>query len=256
MASQPVGLGIPLSSNNRANINTPIGGAGGGIAGVVSLNAEAGNLAIVGDASISVTKIGAGQIQISTAGNPHILGPITCTSLVDSGPATVSGTLNVGGATTVSGLSVTNGLTVAQGGPTALLTVSGTAVTIANGLPFNVPYISTSSLGYSEATVTIGAGSFTQYSLNLCGTRFFWGRGVTNSSGSYTAITLSGHAGNVASTCQVTALPNSVDDAYTWSAYCATIAPGSCTVNVLDTTSGAGVTSAGFTYIIATPSSA
>jgi hypothetical protein len=255
MASQPVGLGIPLSSNNRANINTPIGGAGGGIAGVVSLNAEAGNLAIVGDASISVTKIGAGQIQISTAGNPHILGPITCTSLVDSGPATISGTLNVGGATTVSGLAVTNGLTVAQGGPTALLTVSGTAITIANGLPLNVPYISTASLGYREATVNIGAGSFTQYSLNLCGTRFFWGTGVTGSAGSFTAIPLNGEAGNTAVMCQVNALANSVDDAYKWSAYTATFGTGDVTVNVINTVSGAGVTSAGFTYLIATPSS-
>ena len=92
---QPVGLGIPLSSNNRANINTALSGVGGNtIAGVQSLNALAGNLTLVGDSSIDVTNIGSGQLQFSTSGNSQNFAAVNCTTLGASGSVTAGGAVS------------------------------------------------------------------------------------------------------------------------------------------------------------------
>ena len=92
--SQPVGLGIPLSSNNRANANTPIAGSGVVVAGVQSVNAQAGNLTLLGDASIDVTNIGSGQLQFSTAGNAQNFAAVSCTTLNASGSVTAGGAVS------------------------------------------------------------------------------------------------------------------------------------------------------------------
>jgi hypothetical protein len=165
---QPVGLGLPLSSNNRANINTALSGGGGNtIAGVTSINAQAGNLTLLGDASIDVTNIGSGQLQFSTAGNPQNVAAITCSSVAATGSVSAGGnvtgasiastgalsgaTLAVSGAATVGGqiqsanLLVTGSATVGAGASAVSLSAApawgaivetGSAVingTIANG---------------------------------------------------------------------------------------------------------------------------
>lgn len=129
--SQPVGLGIPLSSNNRANINTALSGGGGNtIAGVQSLNAQAGNLTLLGDASIDVTNLGSGQLQFSTSGNAQNFAAVSCTTLAASGSVTAGGA--VSGATVaatgaLSGANLTTSGAAAIGGQVqaASLFVSG-----------------------------------------------------------------------------------------------------------------------------------
>jgi len=156
--SQTVGLGVPLSSNNRANINTPLGGGGTQLAGVESLNAQSGNLAIVGDSSIGISAIGSGQLQVSTAGKPQVVGAIsssgaivaagsltsagvttggvTCTTLTCNGPATIQsiiGNLPVGGilsAPTLNGVGMTPATPVAitgqaDGRPSGTFVIAG-----------------------------------------------------------------------------------------------------------------------------------
>ena len=134
--SQPVGLGVPLSSNNRANINTPLGGTGGDhLAGVVSLNGLIGNLAVVGSSSVSSTVIADGQIQISTAGLPQVVGAITSGAISANGPitapsATLTGALNsatVSAANSISTPALTNG-SLGTTAPQPLFGVSGNQV--------------------------------------------------------------------------------------------------------------------------------
>ena len=180
--SQVVGLGIPLSSNNRANLNTPLSlGSGNTIAGVQSLNALAGNLTIVGDASVDVTNIGGGQIQVSTSGNPQNFGAVTCSSVAASGSVTAGGA--------VSGASVTatgavNGATVATSGNATI----GGALTTSN-------LVATGS-----ATVTNAPGTF------FANAATGWGSAVTSGS-----ETIAGTLANGA-TVQLTALNNLIAD--------------------------------------------
>lgn len=111
--SQPVGLGIPLSSNNRANFNTPLGSLGPTSVGVQSLKGNVGNVTILGDASMDVTSIGSGQFQISTAGNAQNLGAVTCSSLNASGAVAAVGAVN---AASVSSSGAVSGATLSAPG--------------------------------------------------------------------------------------------------------------------------------------------
>jgi len=119
--SQPtstVGLGVPLSSNNKANPYTSLGGSGGVLTGVESLNGLIGNLAVVGDASVGVTSIGSGQLQFSTAGRPQNVGAVSAASVASAGAvsgASVTSSGAVAGATVAASGAIT-GATVATTG--------------------------------------------------------------------------------------------------------------------------------------------
>jgi hypothetical protein len=121
--SQPVGLGVPLSSNNRANFNTPLGGVSNQIAGLQSLNTQIGNLTILGDSSVDVTSIGSGQLQISTAGNAQTIGAMSCSSLNASGAVAAVGAINA------SSVSSSGNITAATVAATGNMTATGTLTT-------------------------------------------------------------------------------------------------------------------------------
>jgi hypothetical protein len=116
-----------------------------------------------------------------------------------------------------------------------------------------IPGLTQASLGYQESSVLIGPSSHTQYSMVICGTRFWWGTGTTGTGGSYTAINLTGAGSAVPVMCQVSPLPGSTSDSYRWYGYTAVLSAGAATVNIVNSTTGAGVLSAGFTYLIAAP---
>ena len=162
--SQSVGLGVPLSSNNRANINTPLGGGGTQLAGVESLNSQSGNLDIVGDASIGISAIGSGQLQVSTAGKPQVVGPITC-----AGAITATGALTAAGVTT--GGVTASGLTVS--GSAAIPNISGTttvATSVTTPLLYGIgmaPFPPVAATGQADGRP---AGTFV-----LAGVRIMWG---------------------------------------------------------------------------------
>jgi len=144
------GLGVPLSSNNKANPYTPIGGSSGPLAGVTSLNGQSGNLAIVGDSSIGVTAIGSGQLQVSTAGRPQNVGAITTSSVSATGAvsgSTVSASGAVTGATVAATGAVTGASVAATGAVTGATVAATGAVT---GASFTVP--STQSLSLNNPT--------------------------------------------------------------------------------------------------------
>ena len=162
--SQSVGLGVPLSSNNRANINTPLGGGGTQLAGVESLNSQSGNLDIVGDASIGISAIGSGQLQVSTAGKPQVVGPITC-----AGAIVATGALTSAGVTT-GGVTAT-GLTVS--GTAAIPNISGTisvATSVTTPLLYGIGMTPFPPIPIAAQTNGQPAGSFV-----LAGIRIMWG---------------------------------------------------------------------------------
>lgn len=99
-----VGLGQSLSSNTNANLTTRFGSNSAQIAGVVSLNALAGNLAVVGDASIGILNIGSGQLQVSTAGNPQVVSSVTASGSIVGSTVTSTGLLTCAGASVAGGL--------------------------------------------------------------------------------------------------------------------------------------------------------
>ena len=174
--SQPVGLGIPLSSNNRANLNTPLGGGGSQIAGVQSLNAQAGNLTLLGDASIDVTNIGSGQLRFSTSGNPQNVAAINCTTLAASGSATV------GGAVSAASVASTGALTAASLAIGSLLTVNSGGVVGGAGVPFGIASLingSVESIPTTPVAVTVPANGAPSGTFVIAGVRVMWG-GVNN----------------------------------------------------------------------------
>lgn len=131
--SQPTsspGLGVPLSSNNRANPYLSLSGNGTSLAGVEALNGESGTLAIVGDSSITVSKIGSGQIQISTASNPQAFGAISCSSLTATGA--------VSGATVSASGAMTSSASVSAPTFNNSTAAASVPVTIASGSTYNV----------------------------------------------------------------------------------------------------------------------
>jgi hypothetical protein len=142
--SQPTssaGLGVPLSSNNKANPYRSLGGSGGQLAGVEALNGISGIVDIVGDSSIGISNIGSGQLQVSTAGKAQAVGAVSCTTLTASGAvsgATVSsaGTVSASGA--VSGSTFTNSSTntpVAMNIASATTYNAGLSASLATVLP-------------------------------------------------------------------------------------------------------------------------
>lgn len=162
LTSNP-GLGVPLSSNNKANPYLSLGGSGGQLAGVEALNGQSGILAITGDSSIGITFPGSGQIQVSTAGKAQAFGTVSASTVVASGAvsgATVSSAGAVNGATVVASGAITGSTLTAAGGSVgpagsiAALTMNlgspnpckgityqnnSTAYTSNNSFPFGVP---------------------------------------------------------------------------------------------------------------------
>jgi len=144
--SQPTsiaGLGVPLSSNNKANPYTVLGGSGSSLAGVTSLNGQSGNLAIVGDTSIGVSAIGSGQLQVSTTGKPQNVGAITAPSATVSG-AVAAGTVSatsaaLSGTLTANAVQVTTLVSAAQASITGATTSLSFAVPSSTSLTLTNP---------------------------------------------------------------------------------------------------------------------
>jgi len=194
-----VGLGVPLSSNNRANPYTAIGGSGGQLAGVQALNGQSGILAITGDTSIGITFPGSGQIQVSTAGKPQNVAAITASSLAATGAITgasvsaagavnaatvvASGAISAGGLATLGSIAAASfGLFASGAGATGTYSwvvgnvrfCVGQATTDGGGnfalsLPTGCPAFSTTAL-YGCAISTAGANNLVVKILGLSST--------------------------------------------------------------------------------------
>ena len=161
--SQSVGLATPLSSNNRANINTPLGGGGTQLAGVESLNSQSGNLAIVGDASIGISAIGSGQLQVSTAGKPQVVGAIS-----SSGAIVAAGALTSAGVTT-GGVTCT---LLACNGPASITSVTGNLPV--SGI-LSAPTINGAGMTPSVPIPIIPANNGASGTYVIAGMRYAWG---------------------------------------------------------------------------------
>ena len=125
----PIGLGVPVSSNNRANAGQALGGVGGA-GNVDSLNDLFGNVVLASSTSVSVADVGDNSLAMSTDGLPQNVGALTATGV------TTTGTVSASQLTTSGGLSVAGTATIAtlvanviQGGTGTLNYNSGTVGT-------------------------------------------------------------------------------------------------------------------------------
>jgi hypothetical protein len=125
MPSAPIGLGVPVSSNNRANAGQALGGVGGA-GNVDSLNDLFGNVVLASSASVSVADVGDNSLAMSTDGLPQNVGALTATGVTTPGTVsasqlTTSAGLSVGGTATIATLIAT----VMEGGTGTLNYNSG-----------------------------------------------------------------------------------------------------------------------------------
>jgi hypothetical protein len=102
----PIGLGVPVSSNNRANAGQALGGVNG--AGAVdSINDLFGNVVLADSDSVNVVDAGDNSLKMSTDGLPQNVGAVTATSV------TTPGTVSASQLTSSGGLSVSGTATIA-----------------------------------------------------------------------------------------------------------------------------------------------
>lgn len=111
-------LGAPLPSATYAGTNNGYYAprdAGGALVGVQSLNSYIGNVAIVGDATVGITNVGSGQIQVSTNGKAQNVASLNVSGAISGGAGmTLVGSIQSAGVTTggitCSGISSTGNI--------------------------------------------------------------------------------------------------------------------------------------------------
>jgi hypothetical protein len=156
---------MPFLGSSQTRTGTSGGGyplyvpnTGNSLAGVLSVNSEAGVINIAGDAGLGVSNPGSGVIQLTTVGRPvnastgTFSGAVTSPSMVASGG--VSGaTVSASGAVSAASLAV--GAPGAQGNVTYINTnIAYSGTTQYNvGIPINYPALITLT-----ASLAVGTG--------------------------------------------------------------------------------------------------